>query len=81
MSAFLKKIINKSQRDDIVIDFKNIKFISRSCVAEYLKLKEETDKNLIEMHMSDEIKSMFSLVVNQSKSNNFIFTKKVRVIN
>lgn len=74
MNYFFKKI-NVFKGKDIIIDFKNIDFISRSCAAEYIKQREETSKNLIEKNMSKEVRSMFELVINQLKRVNFDFTK------
>lgn len=79
MAYFFKKKINRAENKDIIIDFKGIDFISRSCAAEYLKLREETGKNLIEKNMPEEIKSMFDLVVKQLKSVNFSFTKEIPI--
>lgn len=76
MVSFFNEKINSSKEDEIVIDFKNIEFISRSSAAEYLKLREESNKNLIEENMSNEIKSMFNIVENQFRNANFIFTKE-----
>lgn len=76
MRSFFKKV-NSIKDKDIVIDFKNINFISRSCAAEYIKQREETNKNLIEENMSKEIKSMFAVIVKQLKSINFNFTKEI----
>lgn len=75
--SLFEKIINQSKYEDIVIDFKNIKFISRSCTAEYLKLREKTNKNLIEKNMSNEIKPMFDLVIKQLKGVDFNFKKEI----
>lgn len=80
MAAFFEKVIDKSKQDDIVIDFKNIKFISRSCAVEYLKLREERNKNLIESNMSEEVKLMFNLVLNNLKSINFVFKKEAMIL-
>jgi len=54
--------------NEIIIDFKKIKFISRSCAAEYLKLKGNSQKRIAEKNMSIEVKLMFRLVVNQLKN-------------
>ena len=75
----LFKKISSSKYENIVIDFKNIQFISRSCASEYLKLREETNKNLVEKNMSNKIKSMFDLVIKQLKSVDFTFTKKIPI--
>lgn len=77
--ASLFNRINRLSEDDIIIDFESVKFISRSPAVEYLKLREKTDKNLIEKNMSKDIKSMFSLVVNQFKDADFEFTKEIPI--
>jgi len=75
MSSFFKKL-SKIKEDKLILDFKNVEFISRSCVDEYLKLKEKMNKTLIERNMSDDLKPMFKLVENQLRSVNFSFTKE-----
>jgi len=70
ISSFFDKI-NRLKEDKISIDFSDIEFISRSCVDEYLKLKNKSNKTLIERKMSNEISSMFSLVENQQKNTSF----------
>ncbi len=74
--SFFNEKIDSPDKDEIIIDFKGIKFLSRSGAAEYLKLREESNKNLIEKNMSYEVKSMFRLVENQFKKANFVFTKE-----
>lgn len=76
MNAFFKKI-NSFKDSDIVIDFRNVNFISRSSAAEYIKQREETNKNLMEKNMPNEVRSMFYVVVKQLKSVNFKFTKEI----
>jgi len=75
VSSFFDRI-NKLKEKEIIIDFKNIEFISRSCADEYLKLKKETKKIIIERNLSNEIKSMFRLVENQLRKIHFSFTPK-----
>jgi len=81
VNSFFRRKIDSSKNNEIVLDFKNINFISRSCAAEYLKLRENSDKVLIERNMSDEIKSMFNLVINQLKNVNFSFKKEIQLAN
>lgn len=57
--------INNAKSGVVIIDFKGIKFISRSGAAEYFKQKKSSNKQIIEKNMADEIKSMFRLVINQ----------------
>lgn len=61
--------LNNMKEDKIMLDFKDIDFISRSCADEYLKLKEKFSKNIIEENMSDAVCSMFKLVETQHKNS------------
>lgn len=54
--------INKFKDNKIVIDFKDIKFISRSCADEYVKQKNMSKKKITELNQSKDIKKMFSIV-------------------
>jgi len=64
ISAFFEKI-NSQKEAEIVLDFKGVDFISRSCADEYLKQKEESNKKIIERNLSKEVCSMFTAVQNQ----------------
>ena len=64
ISAFFEKI-NSQKETEIILDFKGVGFISRSCADEYLKQKEESNKKFIERNMSKEVCSMFNAVQNQ----------------
>ena len=64
ISAFFERI-NSQKEAEIVLDFKGVDFISRSCADEYLKQKEESNKKIIERNMSKEVYSMFKAVRNQ----------------
>lgn len=66
ISTFFDELKNMKE-DRIVLDFKEINFISRSCADEYLKLKEKSSKKIIEENMSDAVCSMFKLVETQHK--------------
>lgn len=73
ISAFFQKI-NKMKETEIKFNFKNVKFISRSCADEYLKRKEISKKKIIEVNMSKEICSMFNAVKEQYKEAGFTIT-------
>ena len=64
ISAFFEKV-NKMKEEEIVLDFNDIEFISRSCADEYLKQKEESNKKIIERNMLDEVCHMFNAVKSQ----------------
>lgn len=53
--------------DAIIMDFKNIEFISRSAAHEYLRQKLSCGKEIKETNMSQNVKAMFMLVAKQLK--------------
>ena len=57
--------INSLKDKEILLDFKDVKFISRSCADEYLKQKKVSNKKIIEVNMFKEVCSMFKNVQNQ----------------
>ncbi len=69
--------IDKLANEDIIINFNKVSFISRSSAAEYIKRREQSNKNIIEKNMSAEVKSMFELVINQLKNVDYNFTKEM----
>ena len=75
LSRFFEKI-NHSRENEIVIDFRKVVFISRSCADEYLKLKKRSEKVIVERNIPNEVKSMFKLVQNQLREANFSFVPK-----
>ena len=70
LSSFFDQI-NKASNQEIVLNFKNIDFISRSCADEYLKQKAKTGKKITEIDVSTEISSMLEIVEKQYKKTNF----------
>jgi len=70
ISAFFEKI-NSQKETEIMLDFKGIEFISRSCADEYLKQKEESNKKVVEANMSQEVCSMFNAVQGQYEKKGF----------
>ncbi len=67
---FLDLLSNASNKE-LILDFKDISFISRSCADEYIKWKLSLSgkKNIIEINMSNEVRMMFKLVSLQYKKN------------
>ena len=51
----------------IVLDFKNIEFVSRSAAHEYLRQKSSRNIIIKEINMSQNVKAMFVLVLKQLK--------------
>ena len=73
ISNFFDKLKNFKEKE-IVLDFKDIDFVSRSCADEYLKLKEKISKKLVEENMSDAVCSMFKLVETQHKNSGITYS-------
>lgn len=57
--SFLSQI----QKKEIVLDFSEVEFISRSCADEYTKRKLASNKKIKEINISRNVSSMFLLVV------------------
>ena len=55
------------KENKIVLDFKNITFISRSCADEYLKQKKISSKTVVEENRSEDVCNMFDLIDRQYK--------------
>jgi len=68
MSEFFD-FVNRSSEKNIILDFKDIYFISRSCADEYIKLKLNSKKELFEENLSEEVKQMFNIAKLQFKHN------------
>jgi len=70
MKFFLDKLSSASSKE-IVLDFKDISFISRSCADEYIKWKIvfSAKKRITEVNMNNEVRMMFKLVSLQYKRN------------
>ncbi|HLC57558.1 MAG TPA: hypothetical protein VJH95_03230 [Candidatus Nanoarchaeia archaeon] len=64
--------VNSLEDDKIEIDFDKISFISRSCADEYLKLKSNCDKIIIEKNCLESVKIIFDLIEEQSSKQGHI---------
>lgn len=67
ISSFMDKVENLKDKS-IVLDFKGIAFISRSCADEYVKMKKQSKKKIVEEHISKNVLAMFDVVRTQYKS-------------
>ncbi len=70
MRMFLN-LLSKTPDKEIVLDFKNILFISRSCADEYVKWRINfmERKNIQEVNMDEKVEMMFKLVSLQYKKS------------
>lgn len=67
-------LLNTMPADNIEIDFKDVKFMSRSFAHEYLQRKKELDKRVIELNKPDDVDSMFKVVIESIKN-----PKKIKI--
>ncbi|WP_458406027.1 hypothetical protein [Methanobrevibacter sp.] len=56
--------INKENCEEILIDFSNVIFMSRSFTQEYLFQKLTSNKKIIELNVPKDIQKMFDVVKN-----------------
>ncbi|MBD3248535.1 hypothetical protein GF336_00635 [Candidatus Woesearchaeota archaeon] len=54
--------INKLVSKDIMVDFNEIEFISRSAAHEYLRQSKKSKKNISNVNMGSEVENMFEYV-------------------
>jgi len=63
----LFELINNINDFEIVLDFKNVSFMSRSCADEYIKLKNNSNKNIKEENVNKDVDTILNLVEKQQK--------------
>lgn len=66
--------LSRMQEKEIVLDFSEVEFISRSCADEYIKRKLISNKQIKEINISSNVSSMFLLVARQNSLNTKIIT-------
>ncbi len=59
----LFKELNNSPAKNITIDFSNVIFMSRSFTQEYLFQKLNSNKNIIEQNVPEDVQKMFDVVM------------------
>lgn len=64
LDRFFSKL-ERYKSKEIVVDFSDIVFISRSSADEFIKLKNSTRKKIKEINQSENIKQMFEVVTNK----------------
>lgn len=55
-------LIDSIKQDTLIIDFKNVQFISSSFAHQYYLRKKSSKKTINEINMSSDIKKMFKIV-------------------
>ncbi len=63
--AYFFDYLSKQYEEEIVLDFSNIDFISRSCADEYIKRRLNSKKKIKEINMNIEVLSIFKLANKQ----------------
>ena len=61
MKKFLSDI-EKSKEKSITLDFKDIKFVSRSCADEYLSFLDNSNKEITIINISPDVARMINVV-------------------
>lgn len=64
--SFFERVEELSE-DEVVLDFKDVKTITRSFAHEYLKRKDDSKKEISEVNVPSEVKKMFEVVGKASK--------------
>lgn len=54
--------LNNTPEKNIIINFHNVEFISRSFAHEYVKQKMKTNKNIIEKDVPEDVGQMLTIV-------------------
>ena len=64
----LFKELNETPKKNIIIDFSDVIFMSRSFTQEYLYQKYKTDKKINEINVPDDVSQMFQVVEKDFKN-------------
>lgn len=64
----------------IIIDFRDVRSMTRSFAQEYATLKKETQKNIIEINMASNIGKMFSVVSSFARKTRLLDSNKGKPI-
>jgi len=59
-------LLSRFSEKEILLDFSDIEFMSRSCADEYIKRKLASHKNIKEINLSKNVLAMFLLVARQN---------------
>ncbi|MDP3026338.1 MAG: hypothetical protein Q8N63_01420 [Nanoarchaeota archaeon] len=70
--------ISKIKDKELILDFKKVKFISRSCADEYIKFEKRSNKKIESINMSEEVKMVMNAV---KTSLNSIFVHRIKESN
>ena len=63
--------IDKSKEKKIILDFRDIQFMSRSFAQQYLLRKKKSNKEVEERNIEENITTMFEIVKNQKTKSQF----------
>jgi len=65
---------------EIIIDFADVKSISRSFAHEYLTRKNQSKKNIIETNVPENVKKMFQIVEQPSDKTLIFDLRSIRAV-
>lgn len=70
MGPTAKKIFQRiNDESEVILNFENIEFMSRSFAQEYVSQKHHTNCNITEINMSDSIKKLLEIVDEDFKNS------------
>lgn len=56
--------ISKLKEKEVILDFNKVKFISRSCIDEYIRFIQNTEKEIKSINQSPDVRMMIKAVEN-----------------
>lgn len=68
--------LNNISNTKLVINFENVKFMSRSFAQEYVQQKKRTNKIIIEKNKPKDVQCMLNVVKNSKKPKSSILASK-----
>ncbi|MBS3794461.1 MAG: DUF4325 domain-containing protein [Candidatus Thorarchaeota archaeon] len=71
-ARYLFETIESYAEREVVLDFTNVKTISRSFAHEYLSRKKKCSKNIEEVCVPETVEKMFKVVQNPSKKRKIL---------
>jgi len=64
--------IEKSKENKVLLDFKDIQFMSRSFAQQYILRKKTCKKEVEERNIEENVANMFKIVKNQKMKSHFL---------
>ena len=72
--------VNSLPESHIIIDFKDVLFMSRSFAHEYLKRKRDSEKRITEINVPENVVKMFSVVERSRNKSRKVKLEEIRAV-